>query len=261
MPGTGSVGIEDRDSARLFVGGLPYECTAEELRALIDQLQFSLDPSQCQLLECRVLPNRGCGYVRFSSWEAAQECIQALNERSVTGWQLPLRVRWATPKSALQAPPGVGGGLGGCGALGQSGAMDGGLNANAVSSALQALLGGDAGAAVAQLTGGSFNMGALANVPTATSEEEAAVVSQGMDPTRLFVGQLTRELNDQATLQAYFEQYGQIEGVRWLQDKGVAYIKYTDFSAAKAAVAGLDRKHIQGVSTQQGLNVQFSKVR
>eukprot|EP00927_Polykrikos_kofoidii_P033541 TRINITY_DN2835_c0_g2_i1.p1 TRINITY_DN2835_c0_g2~~TRINITY_DN2835_c0_g2_i1.p1 ORF type:complete len:570 (+),score=91.31 TRINITY_DN2835_c0_g2_i1:219-1712(+) len=249
--GSGSGGVEDRDYARLFVGGLPYECTAEELNGLIEQVQFSCDPSMSQLLECRVLPNRGCGYIRFASWEAAQECIQTLNERSVTGWQWPLRVRWATPKSELH-------GTGGGGAWQQDPAVDAG--SNAVSSALQALLGGDPGKAVAQLTGGSMNIGASSNIAGAGGDE-AYISGQGLDPTRLFVGQLTREFSDQNALQNLFDQFGQIEGIRWLQDKGVAYIKYTDFNGARAAVANLDGKHIQGISTLQGLNVQFSKVR
>merc|ERR1712157_616436 len=49
--------------------------------------------------ECRALPGLGCGYLRFSSWEAASEALSALNERAVTGWPKPLSVKWATPKS------------------------------------------------------------------------------------------------------------------------------------------------------------------
>lgn len=95
---TGAIPCEDRDAARLFVGGLPYECTEEELRALIVQIPLIMPPDQGQLIECRVLSGRGCGYVRFSSWDAAAEILKALDQRAVTGWQKPLNVKWATKK-------------------------------------------------------------------------------------------------------------------------------------------------------------------
>ena len=68
--------VDDPDSARLFIGGLPNESTDHDLRLLVGQLQFRVRPKDCQLLECRVLEGRGCGYIRFSSWEAAEEAME-----------------------------------------------------------------------------------------------------------------------------------------------------------------------------------------
>ena len=42
-------------------------------------------PADRKILECRVLPKRGCGYVRFSSWEAAEEARVELDNRTATG--------------------------------------------------------------------------------------------------------------------------------------------------------------------------------
>eukprot|EP00933_Yihiella_yeosuensis_P084813 TRINITY_DN994_c1_g1_i1.p1 TRINITY_DN994_c1_g1~~TRINITY_DN994_c1_g1_i1.p1 ORF type:complete len:397 (-),score=104.98 TRINITY_DN994_c1_g1_i1:190-1380(-) len=86
------------DDARLFVAGLPYEVNDADLRSLVDQVQISLPPAQCQVLECRVLPNKGIGYVQYSSWDAATQALEALDNRQVSGWNLPLRVKWATRK-------------------------------------------------------------------------------------------------------------------------------------------------------------------
>mmetsp|Transcript_38871 Transcript_38871/g.61431 ORF Transcript_38871/g.61431 Transcript_38871/m.61431 type:complete len:507 (+) Transcript_38871:56-1576(+) len=89
----------DVDAARLFIGGLPYDVTEDELARLVQQVRLSGRPRDIELLECRVLPGRGCGYLRFATWEAAEEAQQALNDRVVSGWKLPLRAKWATPKS------------------------------------------------------------------------------------------------------------------------------------------------------------------
>lgn len=262
-----SQSMEDRDAARLFVGGLPYECSDEELRALADQVTFpTLAPEMCQIIECRVLPNRGCGYLKYTSWEAAQEAIQALNDRAVSGWQLPLRVRWATPKA------GDGRALSPCSASGAPGAHQQALaddlatlNALGGAAGLQALLNADAGNYVQQLASGQQQAGLNSMPPSNFSPsgtyEETSVLSQGLDPRRLFVGQLTRDLRDKVTLQAIFEPFGRIESLRWLEDKGVAYVQFAEFSGAAAAVATLNEKHIPGVSREMGLNVNFSKVR
>eukprot|EP00931_Biecheleriopsis_adriatica_P102810 TRINITY_DN77732_c0_g1_i1.p1 TRINITY_DN77732_c0_g1~~TRINITY_DN77732_c0_g1_i1.p1 ORF type:complete len:357 (+),score=60.00 TRINITY_DN77732_c0_g1_i1:32-1102(+) len=87
-----------RDEGRLFVGGLPYDCGDEELRQLVDQVPLDLPASQRRITECRVLSNKGCGYLSFASLEAATLALEALNDREVRSWPQPLRVKWATPK-------------------------------------------------------------------------------------------------------------------------------------------------------------------
>eukprot|EP00929_Paragymnodinium_shiwhaense_P093861 TRINITY_DN54177_c0_g1_i1.p1 TRINITY_DN54177_c0_g1~~TRINITY_DN54177_c0_g1_i1.p1 ORF type:complete len:730 (+),score=165.40 TRINITY_DN54177_c0_g1_i1:65-2254(+) len=284
---TSPVGLpaaEERDAARLFVGGLPAETTEAELQALISQVEFSaaIQPSMKAVLECRVLAGRGCGYVKFSSWEAAQEAIAGLNDRSVAGWKEPLRVRWATPKSvlagasvasatasqaALLSGLGLGGlgSFGGLGALAGLGDLAGGLNPlgglalggtqaafDGVQTALQALLGANPDLAVSQ------------HKEKIGSADELAIQAQGMDPRRLFVGQLRRELQGthaQPQLHRMFEPFGIIENLRWLEDKGVCYVQYRDFASASAAITTLNGQDIPGISSRGGLNVKFSKLR
>eukprot|EP00929_Paragymnodinium_shiwhaense_P063993 TRINITY_DN32020_c1_g1_i2.p1 TRINITY_DN32020_c1_g1~~TRINITY_DN32020_c1_g1_i2.p1 ORF type:complete len:160 (-),score=35.98 TRINITY_DN32020_c1_g1_i2:179-658(-) len=151
----------------------------------------------CQMLECRVLNGRGCGYIKFVAWEAAQEAIANLNDRSVAGWQLPLRVRWATPKGV---PPAQGG-------------------------------------PAPRLEGGQLVM-------QAPTHDETHVRSQGLDPRRLFVGQIERNLSDRSIL----------------QDKGICYVQYSTFQAAASALATLQHQVLPGVSSPQGLNVKFSNI-
>jgi len=257
---------EERDTARLFVGGLAYECTDEELKALADQVVFALPPAQCQLLECRVLPKRGCGYLRFASWGAAEEAIHALNERTVSGWPTPLRVRWATPKSTApsqqvqwpspdssQSPPNQGNSSPGLGA--------------GLGDALQLLLSHPAGRAQLATDAAKMQLIAanIANNGSGGTEDkvqaEATVVAQGLDPKRLFVGQISRDLKDKTALIRLFEPYGVIDSVRFLEDKGIAYIQYDEFASAKTALTALDNMSIPGISREQGLQISFSKLR
>eukprot|EP00929_Paragymnodinium_shiwhaense_P017467 TRINITY_DN12675_c0_g1_i1.p1 TRINITY_DN12675_c0_g1~~TRINITY_DN12675_c0_g1_i1.p1 ORF type:complete len:565 (+),score=133.66 TRINITY_DN12675_c0_g1_i1:82-1695(+) len=227
--------MDDRDAGRLFVGGLPNECTDDELKALVSQLSFSVPPRDCEILECRVLTGKGCGYLRFSSWQAAQEAIDNLNDRAVDGWPLPLRVRWATPKGGGGGgPPGGGGGGGG-----------GGATEN-VSRALQDIF---------DELGDSVSTD---NLPGGGDEFE--ISNMGLDPRRLFVGQLSRDVRDKAILHALFEPFGEIEHIKWLQDKGVCYVQYRDFTPAATAVATLDRRVMQNITTKDGLNIKFSKI-
>merc|ERR1739848_583832 len=67
------IDLNDRDACRIFVGSLPFECGDRELRALVDQVPFKPTTQGTSLQECRVLPGKGCGYIKFGSWEAAEE--------------------------------------------------------------------------------------------------------------------------------------------------------------------------------------------
>jgi len=206
----------DPDAARLFVGGLPYEVTDEELTLLIQQLRLRGLPSETELLECRVLPGKGCGYVRFASWTAAEEAFQALDERTVNGWKLPLRAKWAVPKPGGGDGGGRGGSRGSDYALERSGA--------------------------------------------APRSRRDSGGSGEVERQRLFVGQLQRGARRQ-DVAAIFEPFGEVEEVKYLEDKGVAYVTYRDEGSAQQACEGLNGQEISGISRGEGLNVQFAKQR
>jgi len=134
---------------------------------------------------------------------------------------------------------------------------------------LQTLL-GSAGAlqlasnpALSQLLGGGLAalQPALGAVSSGAERDENEVRAQGLDPRRLFVGQITRECRDKAALSALFEIFGGLESVRFLEDKGVAYIQYATYESAKAAITAYDGKVVPGVSREQGLNVKHSNIR
>jgi RNA recognition motif-containing protein len=213
----------DLDAARLFIGGLPYECSDEELQLLLEQIQLPGLPSETELLECRVLPGRGCGYIRFASWGAAEEAFKALNDRTVNGWKQPLRIKWAESKSGGK----------------------GSKNDYAVASA-----------APRNYVSEQWN-------PLAPGQHQAnahnAAAGQ-LEEKRLFVGQLQRGVKTQ-DVAPIFEQFGQIEECKVLEDKGVAYITFSSPSNAANAVQKLEGASIPGVSRGAGLNVQFSKPR
>merc|ERR1712060_373216 len=120
-----------------------------------------------------------------------------------------------------------------------------------------AQLGGHAAVAQA-VAGGSLNGMQMKSNP---SRDELIVVAQGLDPKRLFVGQLARGISNKETLSGIFEPFGQVESIRLLEEKGVAYVQYTDFESANAALLALNGKHFPGISREQGLNLTFSKRR
>lgn len=213
--------VGDRDAARLFVGGLPHDCTDDDLASLAGQLRFVVTPDAAELLECRVLPGRGCGYLRYASWDAAEEAFAALQGRAVDGWPQPLRLQWATPK-----PGQVGGGR-----LGE--------------------------VLATQSEAGSNSAQGLNDPPSLTNREE--LEAQGLEPTRLFVGQIARDSEAGQTLRPMFEQYGEITEFRWVQEKGVLYVAFSAFEEARAALQALGNMAIPGVS--KGLNVRFSQRR
>merc|ERR1711904_117647 len=95
------VDLNDRDACRIFVGSLPFECGDRELRALVDQVPFTPTTQGTSLQECRVLPGKGCGYIKFGSWEAAEQAMACLQDRMVDGWKVPLRLKWAVPKDKM----------------------------------------------------------------------------------------------------------------------------------------------------------------
>lgn len=233
----------DADAARLFIGGLPYEVTTEELQLLIEQLRLRGSPSETELLECRILPGKGCGYVRFASWHAAEEAMEALDDRTVNGWKLPLRAKWAVPK------PGTGGGGG------SSGEWGGGSYRG---SSYESSNGGS--------RGGSHSGGyTLERSSAAPREREArsrrsSGGSGEVDRQRLFIGQLQRQARKEDVV-AIFEPYGQVEDIKYLEDKGIAYVTYVKEDDAKYACEDLNGKAISGISRGEGLNVQFAKPR
>lgn len=220
---------EDRDVGRLFVGGLPLEAGDEDLANLLDQLsvELTVPRHQRQVLECRVLPHKGCGYVRFATWEAAGQVMELLHERKVSGWHNLLRVHWATPKQERQA---------------------GGDSHHLTS------VPSDAGGRIDRDRGAE---------PAYHEDlgDEDSIKQQGMDPRRLFVGQLCRDMTDKGRLHSLFGEFGHIENIRHLEDKGVAYVQFSSFGAASAAKASLSAKVISGISRREGLNITYSKCR
>lgn len=224
--GAGNSGGGD-GGARLFIGGLPHDSVDDDLASLASQLNFPLPPQSCQILECRVLPGKGCGYLAYSSHEAAEEAYLALQGRQVEGWTSLLRVQWATPKSG----PG---------------------SAEPPRSHYNSAAAANAAAAVMQQPQGQLDPICFASQPE--------VEAQGLEPTRLFIGHIARDAYDAGTsLRPVFETFGQLAEWRWVQEKGVLYASYTTFPEAQAAMQAMCYRTVPGVS--KSLNVKFSSRR
>merc|ERR1719469_1188757 len=94
-----SDGASGRDSKallenRVFIQGLPKECTDEELRGLIEQIT---DPKEDEIVECRTIKGKGCGFVAFREKASAENVLEGLEGRKVNGWPDLLKAQWADP--------------------------------------------------------------------------------------------------------------------------------------------------------------------
>merc|ERR1712137_162197 len=198
-PGLSIDGATSGDT-QLFVGGLPHDCTDEDLKDLAQKLMLtSVSTSEAPpLLECRTLAGRGCGYLRFDSCEVAEETLHALNGHCVDGWSQALRVQWAETPGTQKA-------------IGEGGA----------------------------------------DYPISASQED-------LEPTRLFVGQILREV-DTNQLMHLFEPFGRFREFNWIKEKGILYVSYGSVEEAQAAMEALNGRSVLGVS--RGLNVKFSQKR
>jgi len=222
---TAGGGAGDMDKGRIFVGALPHDVTDDDLASLCGMLAFpNLPPESSQLLECRVLPGKGCGYLRYASWEAAEEAFNALQGCQVEGWSQPLRLKWASPRG--------------------QGGHQGHPGHQAAPEPIYA-------APVPSITPGPGPIDPLAMATVAEVE------AQGLDPTRLFVGQISRDIDAGSSLRPIFEAHGPLTEFRWVQEKGVLYASYGSFEEAQSAMQALGGCSVQGIS--KGLNVKFSQ--
>eukprot|EP00746_Dinoflagellata_sp_MGD_P034711 gnl/MRDRNA2_/MRDRNA2_18295_c0_seq1.p1 gnl/MRDRNA2_/MRDRNA2_18295_c0~~gnl/MRDRNA2_/MRDRNA2_18295_c0_seq1.p1 ORF type:complete len:250 (-),score=57.09 gnl/MRDRNA2_/MRDRNA2_18295_c0_seq1:92-766(-) len=200
--------FEDRDACRIFVGSLPYECGDAELRALVEQIQFKPTTQGTSLQECRVLPNKGCGYIKFATWEAAEEAMDTLQDRQVDGWKMPLRLKWAAPK----------GGSAGGGASPYNAAVNGGL------------LQSDSGP-----------------LDPSSTEQDIVQLGLNPHRLFVGSLDRSGGISEQS-LQELFQAYGTVTDVKHFAGKGVAFVTFADFDQAKFAMMSLQNQNVPSIS-------------
>mmetsp|Transcript_64215 Transcript_64215/g.165293 ORF Transcript_64215/g.165293 Transcript_64215/m.165293 type:complete len:100 (+) Transcript_64215:3-302(+) len=81
-----------------------------------------------------------------------------------------------------------------------------------------------------------------------------------VDRRRVFIGRLLRNA-DQEHVSLALERFGTIEELRFIEDKGIAYVTYAHDYEARKALQELDGRRVPGVSREQGLNVQLARPR
>ena len=100
-------------STKLYVGGLPYSVTEQQLNELFSQ-QGSVSSAKV-ITDKFTGQSRGFGFVEMSTTEEAQKAISALNGTQMDG--RPLTVNEAKPQEKRTG--GGGGGFGGGGGGGR----------------------------------------------------------------------------------------------------------------------------------------------
>ena len=98
-------------STKLYVGGLPYSVTEQQLNELFAQ-QGSVTSAKV-ITDKFTGQSRGFGFVEMSTTEEAQKAISALNGTQMDG--RPLTVNEAKPQEKRTGGGGFGGGAGGGG--------------------------------------------------------------------------------------------------------------------------------------------------
>ncbi len=109
----------------LYVGNLPYDCTIEEVEALINtavegsvvRVYFPVDPDGRK---------RGFGFVTLASPEAAKAAADALRSAELRSRRLVINLKGDRPPPRSEQPRAYGGGGGGMGGGPMSGGMGGG---------------------------------------------------------------------------------------------------------------------------------------
>lgn len=90
-------GNDVKGGHKVYVTGLPLDCSNEELAHLINQLPLRSAPRGGRVLvETDVLAFRGAGYITFKTREAARDALEELDDREVKGWDSTLSARWVT---------------------------------------------------------------------------------------------------------------------------------------------------------------------
>lgn len=98
-------------STKLYVGGLPYSVTEQQLNELFSQ-QGAVSSAKV-ITDKFTGQSRGFGFVEMSTTEEAQKAISALNGTQMDG--RPLTVNEAKPQEKRTGGGGFGGGSGGRG--------------------------------------------------------------------------------------------------------------------------------------------------
>jgi len=242
----GAAPDDDEDSNRLFIRGLPEECQDEELRALVKQLKFRCHARDAELLECRMLDRGGCGFLTFRTREAAEEALEQLDDRLVSGWPDALRARWAPRRRSGSAP----------------------CNNSRRDDSREDY--GRRGAVRPRHRSYSRDRSPPPRgrgcSPTPPRRRYAGGSGNGnddddeLDRNRLFVGQISNGISEDKIVEV-FRAFGRVEDCRLLHDKGIAYVTFVDADDAFAARRGLNGAIITGISRNDGLNVQHARRR
>lgn len=247
---------------RLFLSCLPPECNDEELRSLVEQISPELK-TQSELLECRVIPHKGCGYLRWAKWQTTEEAIEALEERQVTGWTKALRAKWATPKEHGKGSGGAGSGY----STSYQPAIKDAPRSRAASRGddsesppwKKRRRGRSPSCRSRSPSSGSGSIRSARRSPQPRERSRSHDRTEvGADSTRLFIGMLQRHVGLDKVKRA-FEDFGEIEDARYIEDKGVAYITYASPAAARKAIDEMADRDVPGLSRGGALNVQLAK--
>jgi len=226
---------------KLFVGSLPPDLTTEELSLVFGTYGACSD---VHIMQGKSTSGQSCAFVVYESADAANNAIAALN--GVYSFREdgspPITVSWARQGGSGGPPPGGPG-------RGMST-----LNAVAPPSSLVGMGGGNVrgmgGAPIGASTGGGYVPllnAAAGHVQGSVNPPPPPAVPQGMQRTKLFVGNLPTDIQQEA-IQMVFSHYGSVTNIHIMQGKSksgqaCAFVEYSTPVEAETAILTLHEKY------------------
>jgi len=233
----------DVDGYKIFVGGLPNECTEEELRQVFK--------TYGQVNKVHIMPphqqtGRVAAFVFYENAETGDDAISVLNRQYKIrrDAELPIEVKWAMPKDKSGGANNRGGG----GFHGGGGGSWGGAGGSSWKD--------DRGGGDSWGGGRSSSGGGGMEASTASS-------AQTPDGWKLYVGGLPGDITD-AELLAVFSTYGQVRKVYTMQPHPVhggvaAFVFYANEQAGTDAIQVLHDQYKIRVHADAPIQVRWAQ--
>jgi len=220
---------------KLFVGSLPSDLTNEELNLVFGTYGTCTD---VHMMGGKSTSGQGCAFIVYESADAANNAIAALN--GVYSFREdgspPITVSWARQGGGGGPPGGPGRGMST-------------LNAVAPPSSLMGFGGGMGGAPIGASTGGYVPLlnAAAGHVQGSVNPPPPPAQPQGMQRTKLFVGNLPTDIQNEA-IRMVFSHYGSVTNIHIMQGKSksgqaCAFVEYSTPVEAETAILTLNEKY------------------
>lgn len=241
--------VPDADGFKLFVGGLPVDCTEEELRTVFGTYG---EVKKVHIMTPHVHSGRVAAFVFYGTNQAGDDAISLLDGKYKIrdDAELPIQVKWATSKEAKGKGKGKDKDRGAADAA--KGGCGGGLGK-----------GGDWwNQAAAEEEWAAWPSAGKGGGGKSWNAEPEPVKVRNADGWKLFVGGLPEDVS-QEELTSVFSTYGEVSKVHIMQPHAMsgrvaAFVFYSAEQAAQDAIKVLHREYKIRVDAEAPIQVRWA---